>query len=195
MQLDQLIVGCKKQKADCQKLLYKNYYNVLMSICTRYATTTEDAEEMFNNGFLKIFVHINQFEGKGSFEGWMKKTMVNTCLDFLKSKHIKSNVLSHSNMEINANEDYFDSVLHKQGVYDTNASLAKWNDVELQQLFGQLPTLTKTVFNLYVFENYSHKEISSELGIAERTSQWHVSNAKKILIDALQNKNIKIADG
>jgi RNA polymerase sigma factor (sigma-70 family) len=188
--MEQIIRGCKQRQADCQKLLYQQQFSPMMNICVRYAGTREDAEEMLNNGFLKIFSHIDQYEGKGSFEGWMKRVMVNACLDFLKSKSHRNN----SKMVVLGGEDVlpadvFDHALYKQGVFSENDNEKKFKAEELLGLVNILPEQTRTVFNLFVFEAYSHREIAELLDMAERTSQWHLSVARKTLSEALINKN------
>jgi RNA polymerase sigma-70 factor (ECF subfamily) len=188
--MDQIIRGCKKRQADCQKLLYQQQFSLMMNICTRYAGTREDAEEMLNNGFLKIFSYIDQYEGKGSFEGWMKRVMVNSCLDFLKSKNHRNN----SKLVVFGGEDVppadlFDHALYQQGVYAENGNEKKFNAQELVTLLNILPEQTRTVFNLFVFEAHSHKEIATLLDMAERTSQWHLAVARKTLSEALANNN------
>ncbi len=160
-----------------------------MTICSRYGNTIEDAEEMLNNGFLKIFVHINQFQNKGSFEGWMKKIMVNSCLDYIKSKQFKLNKINAYDLNATNENDFFDKNLYNQGVYSEIEFDEKDDITELLKNLNELPEVTKTVFNLYVFEEYSHKEISTSLNIAERTSQLYLSNAKKILIEIYLKKN------
>lgn len=189
LSIDQIIKGCKKQKADCQKILYQEYFSAMMGICNRYGASVEDAEEMLNNGFLKIFVNINQYQGKGSFEGWMRKIMVNACLDFLRSKQAKQTRLAANPSLIENESNYFDNTLYNQGVFDEIDTEKKYTKDELLRLLNQIPELSKTVFNLVVFEEYSHKEIAALLDIAERTSQWHLSNAKKALAEIILKKN------
>jgi RNA polymerase sigma-70 factor (ECF subfamily) len=189
LQIDQILKGCKKQNADCQKLLYQHYYGLMMSICNRYSSSIEDAEEMLNNGFLKIFVNVNQFEGKGSFEGWMKKIMINSCLDFIKSKQTKLGKLTSNPNNIDNESAFFDNSLFKQGEFVEIELEQKWAKDELWAFLNHLPEPTKTVFNLSVFEEYTHKEISVLLNMAERTSQWHLSNARKILGELILKKN------
>jgi RNA polymerase sigma factor (sigma-70 family) len=190
LQIDQIIKGCKKQKPDCQKLLYQQNYSLMMSICSRYGNTVEDAEEMLNNGFLKIFVHINQFENKGSFDGWMKRVMVNSCLDYIKSKQFKLNKINAYDLNVTNENDFFEKSLYNQGVYSEIEFDERDDVMELLKNLNELPEVTKTVFNLFVFEEYTHKEISTVLHIAERTSQLHLSNAKKVLVEIYLKKNI-----
>lgn len=188
--MEQIIKGCQRRQADCQKLLYQQQFSPMMNICTRYAGTKEDAEEMLNNGFLKIFSFIDQYEGKGSFDGWMKRVMVNTCLDYLKSKtHRNSTKMMVMGNDELLPDDVFDHALYKQGVFAENETEHKYNARELQGLLNTLPEQTRTVFNLFVFEAYSHREIAQMLDMAERTSQWHLAVARKTLAEALVNKN------
>lgn len=162
----------------------------MMNICARYAGTREDAEEMLNNGFLKVFSNIDQYEGKGSFEGWMKRVMVNVCLDFLKSRaHRNNSKLVIMGGEDALPDDIFDHTLYKQGVFSESENERKFNAQELMNLLNLLPEQTRMVFNLFVFESYSHREIAQMLDMAERTSQWHLAVARKTLSEALLNKN------
>jgi RNA polymerase sigma factor (sigma-70 family) len=191
LSLDQIIKGCKQQKADCQKELYEQFFSLMMGICNRYGTTQEDAEEMLNNGFLKIFVNINQFEKKGSFEGWMRRTMVNSCLDFMRSRQTKIHKLTISPSNFEVSESMFESAMYHQGEFDNLSSESKFDQSAVLELLKLLPEPSRTVFNLSIFEEYTHKEIASMLDMGERTSQWHLSNAKKILADIILKKKQK----
>ncbi len=192
--LDKIIDGCKKQQADCQKQLYQHYFGLMMSICSRYANTTQDAEEMLNNGFLKIFVNIVQYTGVGNFEGWMRKIMANVCLDYLKLKQnreYKANTFFPNN---ETNDAILDNLLYENGKFNQSKLDEQSNQNLILETLKDLPQLTKTIVNLYIFEEYTHKEIADLLNIAERTSQWHFSNAKKILVKKLTtNKLNKVA--
>lgn len=143
---------------------------------------------MLNNGFLKIFVHINSYEGSGSLEGWMKRIMVNSCLDFLKQKDTKQRRLSSSVHYDSENGNGYDTALYKQGLYDANGMEIIIEREDVLPMLNLLPEVTKIVFNLFVFEGYTHKEIANTLGVAERTSQWHMRNAKTILAEYILHK-------
>jgi RNA polymerase sigma factor (sigma-70 family) len=185
--MDQIIRGCQQQLADCQKALYKQYFGLMMNICNRYANNREDAEEMLNNGFLKIFSNISQFEHKGSFEGWMKRIVVNSCLDYLKSKSYRNSARLVA-LPGEGGEHEMDGLMFRQQHFDENLREEKYSREDLMQMLQSLPEQTRTVFNLFVFEEFSHKEIAEQLNMAERTSQWHLSNARKVLGEALINK-------
>jgi RNA polymerase sigma factor (sigma-70 family) len=194
IQITEIIDGCKKQKPDCQKQLYQQYFGLMLTVCSRYTNKKQDAEEMLNNGFLKIFTNIGQYEGKGNFEGWMRKIMTNTCLDYLK---LKQNREYNENIflpNVENNDVILENLLFEKGNY-SNSVLDDDCKVELvNETIKNLPQLTRTVVNLYVFEAYTHKEIGEMLNIAERTSQWHFSIAKKELIEKLTvNKLNKVA--
>lgn len=166
-----LIAGCKKNNRTFQECLYKKYYSLFLKVCSRYARDMQDAEQLMHDGFIKIFNHIHDFRNKGSFEGWMRRIMVNTCLDYLKSKYVKNSMQLYFSQDIS--EDAKFSI--------QNNALDKMALKNLLGIIQTLPPMSKMVFNLFVFEGYSHKEISQLLEISEGTSQWHVNNARKSL--------------
>lgn len=166
-----IIEGCRRNDRSLQEHLYKKYYSLFLKLCARYAKDMYDAEQLMQDGFLKIFSHMNDYSGKGSFEGWMRRIVVNTCLDYLKSKYLKNAMQLHYPTEIG------DSAAFST---DNNA-LDKIAMKDLLKIIQTLPPMSRTVFNLFVFEGYSHKEISKILEMSEGTSQWHVNNARKSL--------------
>src|SRR5690554_2360665 len=179
----EIIEGCKKQDKTFQEYLYKKSYGLFFKVCSRYAKDMEDAEQLTHDGFIKVFKNMNQFEGKGSFEGWMRRIMVNTCLDYLKSKQIKE-----ENKTVLADE-----IIENNHFNITNNALDNIALKELIELIQTLPTMSKTVFNLFIIDGYPHKDISKMLNISEGTSQWHVNNARKILKKRiLHNEQTKI---
>lgn len=177
----EIIDGCKKQKQLFQEQLYRKYYGLFLKLCMRYANNIHDAEQLINDGFLKIFASISSYEGKGSFVGWMRKIIVNTCLDYIKSKQNKDDKNTH----------YKDAISETNLIQHDSNALQNLSFKELLILIQSLPATSKTVFNLFVFEGYSHKEIGKIMEISEGTSQWHVNNARKILQTKLNNHKIK----
>lgn len=178
-----LIDGCKANIRTYQEQLYKQYHSLFLKVCARYANDMYDAEQLLQDGFLKIFHNIKRFEGKGSFEGWMRRIMVNCCLDYLKSKYTKETKKVFFPEELSENKKY---ATH-------NEALSKMEFDEVLKLIQGLSPMSKTVFNLYVFEGYSHKEIGAMMKISEGTSQWHVNNARKNLqqkINLIRQKDI-----
>ncbi|MGN6567595.1 MAG: RNA polymerase sigma factor [Flavipsychrobacter sp.] len=175
----EIIAGCREQNRAIQEHLYKTYYSLFLKICARYAKDMQDAEQLLNDGFLKIFTNINKFGDQGSFEGWMKRVLVNTCLDYLRSKYLKQEM-----------------VMHVHAIPAEQSNLSITNEVfenlefkELVKVIQSLPAMTRTVFNLFVFEGYNHAEIAAQFNISEKTSQWHVHQARYLL-----QKKIKKTD-
>jgi len=174
IKLKKLIEGCKKNDRKTQEELYKLYFGLMMSIGMRYCGNWNDAMEVVNSGFLKIYTKIGSYQGKGSFEGWMRKTMVNTALDFIKqNKNHDSNI-----DDINAFEE---------SLYIDNDAVFELDKEEIMKIVQELPTMSKAVFLLYVIEGFKHREISHELGISEGTSHWHLQNARKLLRNKIDN--------
>jgi len=175
----EIITGCKQQQRVIQEYLYRSYYSMFLKLCARYAKDMHDAEQLLQDGFLKIFHHIDSYQGNGSFEGWMKRIMVNTCLDFLKSKQQK-----------NAKQvSYPETLQDSLKVVSHNSGLEKLAMKDLLQLIQTLSPMSRMVFNLYIFEGFSHKEIAQMLEISEGTSQWHVNNARKNLQEKIKKRN------
>jgi len=175
----EIIAGCKKQHRPSQEKLYKQYYNLFLKICARYAMNMEDAEQLMNDGFLKIFKNISGYKNTGSFEGWMKRIIVNNCLDYLKSRETKNAIkISHAQ----PTNETFDVAVQAD-------ALKAIQFKELLGLIQELPATTKTVFNMYVFDGYSHREISQNLEITEGTSSWHLHHARNILQKQIKKNN------
>lgn len=161
---EELIDGCLKNDAKSQERLYAKYYGKMLVVCSRYTRNKEDAIENLNNGFLKIFLNLKSFEGKGSFEGWMRRIMVNTVLEQHRKTVTYKEVVRFP--ETFADQP-FDATIIDQLYAD-----------DLIKLIASLPPSSRTVFNLFVIEGYTHKEIAKMLQISEGTSKWHVSYAK-----------------
>ncbi|MFT3702883.1 MAG: sigma-70 family RNA polymerase sigma factor [Agriterribacter sp.] len=167
-----LIIGCINNDRKAQERLYKQFYGAMATICMRYTQNEEDAVEVLNNGFLKVFKHIQQFDKeKAGLYTWIRKIMVNTAIDFIRqnSKHAGKVEIDH------ATEPYIDS-----------EALQKLDAQELLLLVRKLPPATQMVFNLYIIEGYTHKEIGAQMGISEGTSKWHLSEARRLLQKSLK---------
>lgn len=175
----EIINGCLKKDSVYEEHLYKQYYSMFLGICMRYAKDIQNAKQLLNDGFVKIFMSIGSFRNEGSFEGWMRKIIVNTCLEYIKSKDFKKNSL----------------VVHKD-IVDDEADMVVYNEAqknidahELITILQGLPPVTRVVFNLFAFEGYSHIEIAALLNISTGTSSWHVHNARSILKKKITIKN------
>ncbi|MBN2746015.1 MAG: RNA polymerase sigma factor [Bacteroidales bacterium] len=175
-ELNKLIKGLKQSNRDSQRLVYERYFGLMMSIGMRYCKDWDDAKEVVNTSFLKIFTKIDHYSGKGSFEGWMKRTVVNTALDFLKLRPTNNVSIEHLDA-------------YHEDIFYTNDADVSITAEDILLLVQKLPDATRTVFNLYVIEGYKHKEIAEMLGISEGTSHWHVLNARRLLKEMLDKLN------
>lgn len=175
----EIIEGCCANDRIFQECLYDQYSGEFLKVCGRYARDFQDAEQLLQDGFLKIFHHIRYFGHNGSFEGWMRRIMINTCLDYLRSKQFKDN------KQLLYVPEFPNSIKHQ-----CEASvLQKIALDDLSEIIQSLPPISKAVFNLFVMDGFSHKEIAKELKITEGTSQWHVNNARKCLQQKIQQHN------
>jgi len=169
-----IIEGCIANERQAQESLYKLFYADMLRVCIRYLKTDELAKEALNMGFLKVFQHINTYQGhKGEPGAWIRTIMVRTCID-LRRKELKFT------SDVSAETESADQVSIAPGV------LEKLYAEDLLSLIRKLPDATQMVFNLYVVDGYSHKEISEQLAISESTSRWHLSEGKKQLRSLLE---------
>lgn len=164
MTLEELIIKCKKQDATAQEALYRKYSNTLFSICLKYSPNYAEAQDNLQDSFITIFRRIEQFKGKGSFEGWIKRITVNTALQ----KYRKQRVFDITNEEKIEDEDVV--------VEDTSVPLDF-----LLKIIQELPARYRLVFTLYVLDGYSHKEVAEMLGISDGTSKSNLARARVIL--------------
>jgi RNA polymerase sigma-70 factor (ECF subfamily) len=171
-----ILLGCKKNNPIAQKELYQTYSSKMLAVCYRYAHTREDAEDMLQEGFIKVFSQINTFENRGSFEGWIRRIIVHTCINNLKkNKKFNDSVdLIHATT-VQVREENIPSIIQAKQV------------VECIRI---LPVGYRTVLNLYAIEGFSHKEIGSLLEIEESTSRSQYTRAKAMLEDILIKKRI-----
>lgn len=167
----QLIEGCKKQDRRSQQIVYERYGRVMYGICLRYSSDAETAQDLLHDGFIKVFTHIVSYEGKGSFEGWMKRIFINLALETIRKDKIKKQYSEDIENLSDADEIRDDS----------NDDIDKISESELMKMVQELPHGYRSVFNLYAIEEYSHKEISEALGIAEGTSRSQYIRARLLL--------------
>lgn len=166
-ELSSLIRDCLAQSPRAQKRMYDLYAPAAFGTIKRYLYNNEiAAEEILNDAFLKVLTKLDQFNYNGSFEGWIRRIVVNCITDYARKNLIKEQ--KHSEVQ---NED----------VYINSDSVEKISHKELLQLIQTLPGTQRTVFNLFVFENYSHKDIATTLGISENNSRWYLNDARKRL--------------
>ncbi len=179
----ELIQGCKKGSQEHQEALYKCYYSDLMKVCLRYLPNVDDANIAMNDSFLKIFKNIGGYQLTGSFQSWLKRIAVNTCLDMLKSKAFKKQ------------KDTYEIMEYDLSGYTNDAEkelIANQDYEQLLEFIQELGELERAVFNLYVFEDYNHKEIGGMLGFSENTSSWYLYKARKKLKARILKSNMYI---
>lgn len=178
-ELKDLIRRCREGNSFAQEQLYKMFYGCMMNVCMRYTKSSDDALEVLNTGFLKVFQNIDKYKGEGEYLlNWIRKIMVNTALDKLRfEKNRYSNTVP---LNLNSDTHYVD-----------NDAVSNLGEEDLFRLIRELPSASRSVFNMYVFENYNHKEIAEKLNISESTSQWHLLNARRILMNKITNLNNK----
>lgn len=162
----ELIKGCVRQNNTCQRVLFEQYSGKFMSVCLRYANDTMEAEDMMQEGFIRIFNNIHQFKFEGSFEGWMRRIVVNVALKHLQKKKIPLTEITENNSDTPTMPAY---------------AYAQLGAEELLKLISQLPDGYRMVFNLSVIEGYSHEEIAQMLNVQASTSRSQLVKARKML--------------
>ncbi len=165
-QLDEIIKGCVAGKSEAQEALYRKYSGKLFGICLRYTKDYSAAEDVLQEGFIKILTNISSYKGTGAFEGWMRRVVINTALE-----RFRKQFQMYSITEVNES----DIGLKYENI------LENINAKDLLELIKELPPAYKMVFNLYAIDGYSHKEIGDKLNISIGTSKSNLSRARKIL--------------
>lgn len=171
-----IIAGCLQNDVAAQRELYNRYSPKMLSVCYRFAQSREDGEDMLQEGFIKVFTQMHTFQNKGAFEGWIRRIIVHTCINFLKKykKFNESVDLAYADY-IQVKEETVPSIMQARQI------------IECIRL---LPLGYRTVLNLYALEGYSHKEIGQMLDIEESTSRSQYTRAKSMLENILIRKQI-----
>ncbi|MEE4257155.1 MAG: sigma-70 family RNA polymerase sigma factor [Bacteroidales bacterium] len=171
----EILDGCKSGERRAFGLLYEKYASTMLGICMRYCKRREEAEDVLHEGFIKVFANVSKFRAEGSFEGWIKRIMINTSLSYYNAslKHyFQSGIEQLEDMTSNHEEE---------SIYSNAPSRS-----ELLGLIQDLPDGYRFVFNMYVFEDFSHKEIASMLGISVNTSKSQLAKARRRLQKKLE---------
>jgi len=178
---EKAIEGCKKQDRISQKYIFDTYSDGMLMVCLRYVKQLPDAEELMLNGFYNFFKTIDRFEfyGKSSIGGWLKKIVINECLMFLRKKGGLAIVDEDSALEVGIGDD----------------PVARMNANEIFRLILELPVGYRTVFNMFVIEGYSHREISKMLGVTEGTSKSQLNKARNQLQKLIKEKDLYYEKG
>lgn len=167
-----LVLGCKDNDRISQELVYKTYFPTILRMCKKYTTDEDELMSIINDGFLKVFIKIGQFEGIGSFEGWIKRLVFTSLSDYFRKKNRGIKFIELGDFIGNRLEDsnvlsdlYFDDVVKSLSI---------------------VPEASKKIFIMYHMEGFSHSDIAEKMNISEGTSKWHVHNARKILIENIK---------
>lgn len=169
----QLIIACKKQDRNAQKVLYERYAPVMMTVCLRYSKEEETARDLLHDGFIRAFTQIDSFRGNGSFEGWLRRIFVNLALENYRKEKQKNRFM----------EEYGSLKKDEVVVTDEDDPL-DIGDIPREEVMGMIRDLSpgyRTVFNLFIFEEMSHREIAAMLGINEAASRSQFFRAKTLL--------------
>ena len=173
--IQKAIEGCRVDDRRSQELLYKSFYRAMVTICLRYTKNEEDAVELLNTGFLKVFKNIQWYDReKSTIYTWIRTIMVNTCIDFIRRRNKIIETL-----ELKEAMDH----------YIAPEVITKIKGEEILEWTRRLPNVTGAVFNLYIIEGYSHKEIAVAFKITESTSRWHLNEARNQLKKMITKQN------
>lgn len=180
---DLIIQGCIDGDRRAQQKLYEHFYSKMMVVCLRYSKDEDEALDMFQEAFIKVFNSLHKFGKQGSFEGWVRRIMVNTCIDHIRKNKRHSMMVElddkHGSIEIDEEED--------AGILE---------HVNFQDLLGMVQHLSpayKSVFNMYILDGFTHQEIANSLNISVGTSKSNLAKAKGNLKKMLMEKLGKMA--
>lgn len=187
----ELISGCKQYSKEAQQEVYHRYTPKLRVVCRRYACERYSADDILHEGFIKIYSNIKQFKGDGSFEGWMRRIMVNTAISLFRTKVKEPDVVDIS---IASPQPFFENEdLHEDSIFEVMQENLSREEVLAE--INNLPDSLRLVLNLYIFENFSHKDIADELGITPQNSKVRLLRARNqlqlALCTALEHKQRK----
>jgi RNA polymerase sigma-70 factor (ECF subfamily) len=166
----ELIDGCMHENNAARKKLYEIYSSQMMGICLRYIGDRMIAQDLLHDGFIKVFmsVHTFQHRGEGSFKAWMSRIFINMCLEYLRKNNVTKEAISLENWQ-------------EKGATPEEEDYEVISNEVLMKFISELPIGYRTIFNMYTFEDFSHKEIGELLGINEASSRSQLSRAKSIL--------------
>lgn len=175
-ELQEIIAQCACNNRSAQEKLYKMFQPKMIAVASRYTNDRLQAEEIVNMGFLKCFQKIEMFNFQGSFEGWLRKIILRTALDTLRSNEKYNEKVVFVEKDEYIEKDHADRMYYDQ----------------LLELVNTLPKTTRLVFNLSVMDGYQHKEIAEMLQISEGTSKWHLSEGRRILKEKIEKLQLNI---
>lgn len=170
LNIDELIKGCIANDRDCQKEMFRRFAPTMLTVCRRYARHYAEAEDMMQDGFVKVYKNLDRFRNEGSFEGWVRRIMVNTALKYYRKSSFKKELIGMDYMPEKS---------------DDPTVLSSMAEEEILAVISGLPDGYRMVFNMYAIEGFSHREIARELNIKESTSRSQLVKARKMLQDKI----------
>jgi RNA polymerase sigma factor, sigma-70 family len=181
MDYNKLVRDTLRSKPEAQRQLYEHFAQQMLGVCFRYTKSIADAEDILQDGFIKVFKSLHQYNYDGELGAWIRKVMVNTALNYLKKNKRYQNDLAYEEL-----------ALHPVSTDDPQVNL---QSKELAELIRQLPTGFQTIFNLHAVEGYSHVEIAAMLGITDSTSRSQYARARALLIEWIKKRSIELKPG
>ncbi|PCJ26190.1 MAG: RNA polymerase subunit sigma-70 [Flavobacteriales bacterium] len=182
--LDDIVKKCVKGDRKAQQELYKRFYGKMMGVCYRYTNNSEDAKDILQDGFVKVYSNLKKYNFEGSLEGWIRRIMVNTAID-----HFRKN----KNTYLVSDDDGY--ILEHSKVESADSIYSQFGESVIMEAIQSLSPAYKAVFNLNVIEGYQHKEIAQKLNISEGTSKSNLAKAKHNLKKILLNKETRLKHG
>lgn len=179
LSLEEILDGCLKNRGSAQKALYEQFYGFAKSVAMRYASGSDEVEEMMNDGFLKIFSKLELYDRNQSFEAWFKTVMVRTSIDYYRKNHSRVAMVDIDDIHYLSYDDHL---------------LERLSAEEILDLMQHLPPAYKTVFSLYIVDGYSHAEIGKMLGINEGTSRSNLSKARVKMQELIKKYTSDVKD-
>ena len=172
----QLIKGCIEGQRAYQQFLYNTFASTMFGICLRYASDYQTAEDILQEGFVKVFKNLDRFRGEGSFEGWMKRIFINTAIEYHRKslRHINHSALDDQHLQYSFSPEAIQQLFKE----------------DLLKLLQSLPVGYRTVFNLYAIEGYNHREIGEMLNISEGTSKSQLARARAYLKKLISEQKV-----
>jgi RNA polymerase sigma-70 factor (ECF subfamily) len=168
--IHQWLEGCKEGHRSAQEKLYRHFYPLFMPVCMSYVQNSDDAVDIYNRAFLKVFTSLDSYGGRGQVGAWIRRILVNTAIDFIRKEE---KFKSHTDID-----EAYDIGLN-------SSVLSQLTSDEILALFRYLPPAQRAVVNLYIVEGYTHPEIGEKLGISVGTSKWHLNQGRKLLQEKL----------
>lgn len=182
--ITEIIEGCRANKRVAQEQLYKMYFGKMLSVCLRYFKDRDTAQEVLQEGFIKVFDKLQSYDNTGSFDGWIRRIVANTAIDTIR-KSKRDHLYVENDWQLGETNDDFSEGQELSQLLELKSEIA-------MKAIQSLSPAYKMVFNLFVFENYSHKEIAAELDISEGTSKSNFAKAKQNLQKILTQKFVNL---